>query len=96
MVKILNYGEIEEKAEAALRALLGEVPFLKARIKRITTDDDSQIDFVADLQVSGTPKKLIIKCKSTGEPRFVRDAVLRFDRGRRNDPTAYPVFMAPY
>jgi hypothetical protein len=96
MVKRLNYGEVEQKAEAALRALLGEVPFLKTRIKRMTADDDSQIDFVADLQVSGSPKKLIIECKSTGEPRFVRDAILRLDRGRRNDPDAYPVFMAPY
>jgi hypothetical protein len=69
MVKSLNYGEIEQKAEAALRALLGGIPFLKTRIKRMIADDDSQIDFVADLQVSGTPKKLIIECKSTGEPR---------------------------
>ena len=96
MVKSLNYGEVEQKAEAALRALLGGIPFLKTRIKRMIAADDSQIDFVADLQVSGTPKKLIIECKSTGEPRFVRDAILRLDRGRRNDPTAYPIFMAPY
>jgi hypothetical protein len=96
MVKSLNHLEVEEKAEAALRALFGEVPFLKARFKRMIADDDSQIDFVADLQVSGTPKKLIIECKSTGEPRFVRDAILRLDRGRRNDPNVYPVFMAPY
>jgi len=96
MVKSLNYGEVEKKAEEALRALLGEVPFLKTRIKRMAADDDSQIDLVADLQVSGSPKKLIIECKSTGEPRFVRDAILRLDRGRRNDPDAYPVFMAPY
>ena len=96
MVKSLNYGELEDKAEEALRALLDEVPFLKARLKRTPADDDSQIDFIADLQVGGTPKKLIIECKSTGEPRFVRDAILRLDRGRRNDPNAYPVFMAPY
>jgi hypothetical protein len=96
MVKSLNYREIEEKAEAALRALLSGIPFLKTRIKRIIADDDSQIDFVADLQVSGTPKKLIIECKSTGEPRFVRDAVLRLDRQRQDEPNIYPVFMAPY
>jgi hypothetical protein len=96
MVKSLNHVELENKAEEVLRSFFGEIPFLKAHLERKSDEDESQIDFIADLQVSGTPKKLLIECKSTGEPRFVRDAVLRLDRQRHSDPKAYPVFMAPY
>jgi hypothetical protein len=96
MVKSLNHVELENKAEEVLRSFFGEIPFLKAHLERKSDEDDSQIDFIADLQVSGAPKKLLIECQSAGEPRFVRDAVLRLDRQRHNDPKAYPVFMAPY
>ena len=96
MVKSLNHVELENKAEEVLRSFFGEIPFLKTRLKRTSDEDDSQIDFIANLEVSGASKKLLIECKSTGEPRFVRDAVLRLDRQRHNDPKAYPVFMAPY
>ena len=88
--------ELEDKAKEVLHTFLDEIPFLKARLKRQPDEDDSHIDFIADLQVSGAPKRLLIECKSTGEPRFVRDAVLRLDRQRQDDPKAYPVFMAPY
>jgi hypothetical protein len=95
-VKSLNQVELEDKAKEVLHTFLDEIPFLKARLKRQPDEDDSHIDFIADLQVSGAPKRLLIECKSTGEPRFVRDAVLRLDRQRQDDPKAYPVFMAPY
>ena len=95
-MKSLNQVELEDKAEEVLRTFLDEIPFLKSRLKRQPAEDDSHIDFIADLQVSGTPKRLLIECKSTGEPRFVRDAVLRLDRQRQDDPKAYAVFMAPY
>jgi hypothetical protein len=95
-VKIIDQVKLEDKAEEVLRTFLDEIPFLKARLKRQPAQEDSHIDFVADLQVSGTQKRLLIECKSTGEPRFVRDAVLRLDRQRQNDPKAYAVFMAPY
>jgi hypothetical protein len=95
-VKSLNQVELEDKAKEVLHTFLDEIPFLKARLKRQPAEEDSHIDFIADLQVSGTPKRLLIECKSTGEPRFVRDAVLRLDRQRQDDPKAYAVFMAPY
>jgi hypothetical protein len=95
-VKIIDQVKLEDKAEEVLRTFLDEIPFLKARLKRQPAQEDSHIDFVADLQVSGTQKRLLIECKSTGEPRFVRDAVLRLDRQRQDDPKAYAVFMAPY
>ena len=92
----MNQVELEDKAGEVLRAFLAEIPFLKFRFKRKPAEDDSPIDFIADLQISGAPKKLLIECKSTGELRFVRDALLRLDRQRQDDPKAYPVFMAPY
>jgi hypothetical protein len=95
-VKSIEQVKIEDKAEEVLRTFLGEIPFLKARLKRQPAQEGSHIHFIADLQVSGTQKRLLIECKSTGEPRFVRDAVLRLDRQRQNDPKAYAVFMAPY
>ncbi len=95
-VKLIDQVKLEDKAEEVLRTLLDEIPFLKARLKRQLAQEDSHIDFIADLQVSGTQKRLLIECKSTGEPRFVRDAVLRLDRQRQDDPKAYAVFMAPY
>jgi len=95
-VKSINQVKLEDGAEKVLRAFLDEIPFLKVRLKRQSAQEDSRIDFTADLQVSGTQKRLLIECKSTGEPRFVRDAVLRLDRQRQDDPKAYPVFMAPY
>jgi hypothetical protein len=95
-VKSIEQVKIEDKAEEVLRTFLGEIPFLKARLKRQPAQEGSHIHFIADLQVSGTQKRLLIECKSTGEPRFVRDAVLRLDRQRQDDPKAYAVFMAPY
>jgi hypothetical protein len=95
-VKIIDQVKLEDKAEEVLRTFLDEIPFLKARLKRQPAQEVSHIDFIADLQVSGTQKRLLIECKSTGEPRFVRDAVLRLDRQRQDDPKAYAVFMAPY
>jgi Transcriptional regulator, AbiEi antitoxin, Type IV TA system len=95
-VKSLNQVELEGKAEEVLRTFLGEIPFLKARLKKQPALDDTPVGFIADLQVGGVHKKLLIECKSTGEPRFVRDAVLRLDRQRQADPKAYAVFMAPY
>jgi hypothetical protein len=96
MVKSLNHVELEDKAEEVLRAFLGEIPFLTARLKREPAGGDSRIDFIVDLQGSGARKKLLIECKGTGEPRFVRDAVLRLDRARNRNAKAYAVFMAPY
>jgi len=95
-VKVLDQVKLEDKAEEVLRTFLDEIPFLKARLKRQPAQENSHIDFIADIQVSGTQKRLLIECKSTGEPRFVRDAVLRLDRQRQDDPKAYAVFMAPY
>ena len=95
-MKSWNSIELEDKAEEVLRTFLDEVPFLKARLKKKPAEDNSSIDFIAHLQGGGAPKVLLIECKRTGEPRFVRDAVLRLDRQRRDDPKAYAVFMAPY
>ncbi len=95
-MKIISPVKLEDEAEEVLRTFLDEITFLKARLKRQSAEDDSHIDFIADLQVNGIPKRLLIECKSSGEPRFVRDAVLRLDRARHRNPDAYPVFMAPY
>ena len=90
--------DVQERAVVAIRACLGEVPFLK--IKRVRGNlrwGSSEADLVIDLRSEGgPPRQIVAEVKANGQPRLARDAVNQLLRWRTEYPEAYGVFMAPY
>ena len=82
---------------ATFRAYLEKVPFLKidswkkeARLGEFTPDVVVKLSLPAGVQV------IIVEIKSSGQPRFAREAVNQLFRYRDEAPGMYGVFMAPY
>ena len=97
MLKALSpTNELESEAEAALKALLAQVPVIRLEEGDVGPGDRG-VDILAHINVSGHPHTLACQVKSNGQPRHVRAALLdlrkyaaSFGRG------ATPVFIAPY
>jgi hypothetical protein len=90
--------EIQEKAADAIRACLGEVPFIRVkRVRKNQRQKNVEADFLLDLQMAGGPAlQIVVEVKTNGQPRLARDAVNQLLRCSRAFPMAYGVFMAPY
>jgi hypothetical protein len=88
---------IEAGAGEILRSLLQDVPAIQnIEVEHEHSAQDRGVDLLFRFDVEGRPHTIVCEVKSSGQPRYVRDAVhylnhlaLRFDR-------ATPVFMAPY
>ena len=89
---------IEERAAEAVRACLGEVPFIRVKRTRANVrQGDVEADLVVDLQIKdGAPLRIVVEVKTSGQPRLARDAANQLLRLRRAFPDAYGVFVAPY
>ena len=90
--------DMEIRAVGALRSVLDQVPAIK--LKSITRDsriDDTQLDIVAKLSVAGRGHTLVCEVKASGQPRYVRTALLQLRScvaGLGND--VIPVLIAPF
>jgi hypothetical protein len=96
MVKF-DSGELEKRAEEALRSCLDKVPFLK--FKNITKEperENMRPDFLAKLALPDGEQVLVVEIKSNGQPRLAREAVNQLLRYRDLFPGSYGVFVAPY
>lgn len=88
---------LEAGSEEVLRGLLQDVPAIRnIEVQHEHSAKDRGFDLLFHFDVEGRPHTLVCEVKSSGQPRYVRDAVhylnhlaLQFDR-------ATPVFMAPY
>ncbi|TAM55776.1 MAG: hypothetical protein EPN53_02535 [Acidobacteria bacterium] len=101
LVVKLKVPDLTERAEAALRGALAEVPFLRPdaekglRVAELTTGRP-------DLELRITPVSnraplfVLVEVKRSGEPRYARDAINQLLRYREARPGAYLVFAAPY
>ena len=90
--------EFETLATDALRNLLGQVPVIKLKdLKLEPSEPDPGVDGVAQINVSGKPHTLVYKCKSNGQPRNVRTALLQLrDHVSRLGKNLTPILIAPY
>jgi hypothetical protein len=87
------------KAEISvhLTQILGEVPFLRIdSTRKETLDFDSGIDISVDVTANGTPWKLLVGVKSSGEPRIARAAIQRILTIARTREPQYRLLGAPY
>ena len=57
---------------------------------------DLQFDLVVRIKVGAVEKTLLVQVKSPGEPRYLRQAVARFEEIDALGPESYPLIAAPY
>jgi hypothetical protein len=90
--------DAQERAADAIRACLGEVPFLQVkRVRENQMQGNVEADLLLDLQVKEGPSwQIAVEVKANGQPRIARAAVNQLFRCRSAFPEAYGVFMAPY
>jgi hypothetical protein len=85
------------RASAALRQLLEKVPIVEIQdIASEAASSQWQPDIVARLLVDGRPHVLVCECKSNGQPRYARSALLELRNYVQQSPLDTPVFIAPY
>lgn len=73
--------EVEDAWPPLLRSLLEASPIVSDLVIDPVPDRaDGSHDGVADFSIDGQPHRLIVECKSSGQPRYVRDAIVRLGR----------------
>ena len=89
---------VEERASKAIRACLGEVPFIQVkRMRANLRHGNVEADLVVDLKIRDGPAlRLVVDVRASGQPRLARDATNHLLRLRTAFPDAYGVFIAPY
>ena len=88
---------IEQQAEAAVRARLEGIPFLKSiDVARKAPVDSVSVDFVVTVELPDTHQTLLVEIKNSGQPRIARDAVNQLRVYLERFPGAYGILLAPY
>ncbi|HVT87941.1 MAG TPA: type IV toxin-antitoxin system AbiEi family antitoxin [Tepidisphaeraceae bacterium] len=86
-----------KQAEAAIRTCLADIPF--SRIEDVTVErgtDDSRNDLEISARFGKLRKRLLIEAKSSGQPRFARQAATNLRLLRQSSPSIYGIFAAPF
>ena len=95
-MKLMN-ATTEKQAENLLRDILGRIPGLKnLKTGPISRAEGQGADLRVTFQIRNTRQTLLVEVKSSGQPRYARDAVNRLLTLRQQYPDAYLVFIAPY
>jgi hypothetical protein len=94
----MKENEIREQATKAVRACLGEVPFMQVKqVRRNQRQGNVVADLLLDFQIKEGPSgQIVVEVKANGQPRIAREAVNQLLRCRTAFPEAYAVFVAPY
>jgi len=91
-----NARELECQAVEAVRTLLQDVPIIKVD-KVEHAPPGLNYDLVAVLNRGGQKRVLVCEVKSSGQPRYVRAALLQLQKAAKDfHPPATPIFIAPY
>ena len=96
--QVISMKETEIRGGEALRQLLERVPILQIEGIDIEAESkDGEPDLIARLLVDGRQHLLVCECKSSGQPRYARSALLQLRNYVMRHPSlATPVFIAPY
>lgn len=86
--------QIEKRSLDALKACLAGASFASVNALAQKTSGDG--DLLVKVKTSAGSKYLIVKWKSSGQPRIVREAALMLARACQRRPSAYGVIVAPY
>jgi len=89
---------LEVQAAEALRELLEQVPAIQLmNIEQEFHGPDRGVDIVAHIDVSGRRHELVCQVKSSGQPRYVRTALLQLrNYVAHHGQDTTPIFIAPY
>jgi hypothetical protein len=99
MLKALEPVEgLELRSSEMLRAILDEVPAIDdVEVEFEPPGQSRGVDFIYRFQLAGQPHVLVCEVKSSGQPRYVREAVHHLKFQSLHFPIrATPVFVAPY
>lgn len=99
MLKVSNsVKEVEERGAAELERLLKRIPRIKIKSLKIgPMQKDPGSDVQVRMELDGKQHTLIAEVKSSGQPRYAREAILRLKAiAARSNPPAIPVFIAPF
>jgi hypothetical protein len=90
--------ELGDRAVGALGALIDQVPAIKLQdIKIEPSGSDHGVDILARVNVSDRPHVLVCEVKASGQPRYVRTALLQLRNYVAHfGSEATPIFIAPY
>ncbi|MGJ5813321.1 type IV toxin-antitoxin system AbiEi family antitoxin [Paludibaculum fermentans] len=88
----------ESDATHALESVLAAIPIVTLqRIERNVMNGPHEFDIVVHLTAAGQPHLLACEVKQNGQPRYVREGLLRLKNIlQRAGLQATPVFIAPY
>ncbi len=94
----LSVKEVERRGAAELERLLKRIPRIKVKSLKIgAIEKDPGFDVQFRIELDGKQHTLIGEVKSSGQPRYAREAILRLKViATRTNPPAIPVFIAPY
>jgi len=98
---MLKSGEnefgVERSAAERLRELMANVPSIHdVRVEYDMGPPDHRIDFAVRFKVGKRDHVLICEVKSSGQPRYVRNAIHQLSYVQDAFPRATPVVVAPY
>ena len=97
LVKVLAEKRIQDDIAARLKQILGEVKFVQvASTEMGPFKNDRGIDISLDIIANGTPWKLFVEVKSSGEPRIARGAIQQLLSVGSNREGQYGLLGAPY
>lgn len=88
--------KLEIQAQEALKSCLTRTSISVDFTEKIANSMANNGDFLAKLTTPASKLELIVKVKSSGQPRIVREAVGAFLMLKRSYPKAYGVVAVPY
>jgi hypothetical protein len=90
-------SNIEQQAEAVIRARLEGIPFLKSiDVEREAPVESVSVDILVTVELPNTSQTLLVETKNSGQPRIARDAVNQLRVYLERFPGAYGILLAPY
>lgn len=95
-VQKFNKDQVTEKAAARLESLLGEAEFVRRVGIRKEIRKGTGPDFMAEVFTGEQSFVLLVAARTSGEPRFAREAINQLAASSALWSHTYPVFAAPY
>src|ERR1044072_1591488 len=95
-VKHPNPLNVEREAASRLSAFLEGIPSLRL-LDLQSEPADRSYDLFAHISFADRPLDLVCEVKANGQPRFIRDAILRLRHYLQTEhSSAIPIVIAPY
>ncbi len=88
--------KLEKELKQTVELILQEIPFLKINKKIKSLKGNIRPDLVMQVNDGNRSTYLIIEAKSSGEPRYIRPAILQLKEYLAQYKNSYGIITAPY